>query len=309
VPADRLDISDSFTWEEDLPRPQWDLIRTWVEPQVEPDDRAAAWTDIARQWLEKLGGALGRDFRIDESDHFLLLAAHPELPPGALLPLAERCRKTLLTALPGVTAFRVPGKQVVVGLATPELYYTYLSVYYPEGHHGGSAGVHVREGYRHIALHLGQGVPESTLAHELTHASLAHLTLPQWVEEGLAQMFEHDMTGRAQLLVDAEMAREHKRYWKKHGMDAFWRGEGFTRADKAQRLSYQLAEILLRLLCTDHRPRWFGLDKEPQRQFLAFLREADDSDCGESAAREHLRRGLSDVAGQFLGPGDWSPGL
>src|SRR5262249_41508680 len=146
---------------------------------------------------------------------------------------------------------------------------------------------------------------ENTLAHELTHASLSHLSLPQWVEEGLAQMFEHDMTGRSLLLVNEEMAREHKRYWKKHNLDLFWRGEGFSRPDKGQRLSYQLAEMLLRLLCEDHRPRWFGLDKGPQRRFFAFLCEADASDCGEAAAREHLRFGLGELAARFLGTGDW----
>jgi hypothetical protein len=308
--ADRLDISDSFTWEEDLPRPQWDLLATWVQERVEPADRPAAWTDIARQWLEKLRPALGRSYRTDESDHFLVLAPRPEPRADLLLAFAEKCRQALLAALPGVTAFRSPGKQVVLAIADPESYYTYLSVYYPEGHHGGSAGVHVREGYPHVAL-CGTELAalENTLAHELTHASLHQLSLPQWAEEGLAQMFEHDMTGRAQLLVNEEMARTHKRYWKKHGLDLLWRGEGFSRPDKAQRLSYELAEILMRLLCSDHRPRWFGLDKGPQRRLFAFLREADASDGGEAAARENLGFGVGELAARFLGPGDWSPSL
>jgi hypothetical protein len=310
MPGERLDISDSFTWEEGLPRPQWDLLSTWVKECVEADGRHQAWTDIARQWLDKLRPELGRDFRLDESEHFLVLAPQSGLRGDLLARFAEVCHRTLLASLPGVAAFKMPGKRVVLALTDTEQYYTYLSVYYSEGHHGGSAGVHVREGYPHIVLcGTDLALVENTLAHESTHAALTHLLLPQWVEEGLAQMFEHSMTGRAQLMVDVEMAREHKTYWKKRGLDLFWRGEGFSRPDRAQKLSYQLAEMLLRLLWEDHKPRWFGFDRSAQRRLLAFLREADASDCGESAAREHLRFGLAYLATQFLGPGDWTPGL
>jgi hypothetical protein len=305
-----LDISDSFTWEEGLPHPQWDLINTWVKEHVPPDDRSEVWTDIASQWLRQLGGALGRGYQLGESDHFLLLAGQSLPNADLLLGFGERCRQRLVTVLAQVAAFRSPGKQVVLLLDTADAYYTYLSVYYPEGHHGGSAGVHVREGYQHVAL-WGKdlAVVENVLAHEMTHASLGYLSMPQWVEEGLAQMFEHDSTGRSLLQVDAEMASEHKRYWSNNGLDAFWRGEGFLRPGKVQKLSYQLAEILLRLLFEDFRPRWFGIDKGPRQRLLAFLKEADAIDCGAAAAQEHLGQGLSHLAGRFLGPGDWAPSL
>lgn len=308
--TERLDITDCFTWEEDLPRPQWDLIQSWVASRIEPEDHGKVWSDIVRQWLEKLGEFLGKEYHVANSDDFLLLAPRPEPRPDLLLGFAKKCCDSLLTVLPGVTAFRVPGPQVVIVFKYPDEYYRYLSVYYPDGQHGGSAGIHVREGYKHVAL-CGSDLAasENSLAHELTHASLAHLSLPQWVEEGLAQMFEHDMTGRALLEVNADMAREHKRFWARHGLDMFWRGEGFSRPDKGQRLSYELAEILLRLLCEDYRPRWFGLSRAGQRRFFAFLREAGDTDCGESAAREYLGISVNDVAAKYLGPGDWSPSL
>jgi hypothetical protein len=140
------------------------------------------------------------------------------------------------------------------------------------------------------------------------YISLYHLSMPQWLEEGLAQMFEHDVTGSSPLEVDAEMARRQKRYWGRCGLDGFWRGEVFSRRGKVQELSYQLAEILVRLLVEEGRPRWFGRVREPQRRLLAFLREASMSDCGEAACREHLGVALSDLAARFLGPGSWSPG-
>jgi hypothetical protein len=52
-----MDISGLFTWEEGLPRPQWDLIANFVESHYESDALHDAWTEAARQWLMKLTGA------------------------------------------------------------------------------------------------------------------------------------------------------------------------------------------------------------------------------------------------------------
>jgi hypothetical protein len=307
MPTNRIDISDSFTWEEDLPRPQWDLINTWVETQIAAEERDAAWAVIGRQWLEKLGPAMGRDYAVVESENMLLLAPSG-VSASALLQFGERCRESLHVLYGEIVEFNVSGKQVVLALQDNDDYYWYLSAYYSEGHHGGSAGLHIREGYPHIAL-CGTKLEllENTLAHEMTHARLFYLTLPQWIEEGLAQMFEHDMTSRMLLLVNEEMARSHKRYWSAHGLGCFWRGEGFSKPGKVQTLCYQLAEILARLLIEEYRPRWFGWDNEPRRRLFAFLREATAADHGETAAIEHLGVGLSEIAAWFLGPGQWGP--
>jgi hypothetical protein len=308
--SDDLDITDAITWEDGLPVPQWDLIAAWVEARGDPEAPWDAWTAVARQWLTALGPALGGRYGVSETEHFLGLAPTGEGIGPSLLGFAERCRSQLLSLLGGVTDFLVPGKQVVVALASEDDYYRYISLFSPDGEQGGSAGLHIREGYPHVALRGNvRWARETVLAHELTHSALHYLGLPQWIEEGLAQMFEHDMAGRSLLELDPEKAGEHKRYWGKRGLDAFWRGEGFSRPGKVQELSYQLAEILIRLLVEDSRPRWFGLVKEPRTRFFAFLRGARASDCGEWACRRHLGFGLSDLAAKFLGPGDWGPKL
>jgi hypothetical protein len=71
---ERLDIADCFVWEDDLPRPQWQLLQTWVETRVEPDDQRDAWTDILRQWQQRLGETLGKSYQCTESENFLVLA-------------------------------------------------------------------------------------------------------------------------------------------------------------------------------------------------------------------------------------------
>jgi hypothetical protein len=306
----QIDISGALSWDEGIPAPQWDLLTNWVESQVDEGESYEAWTDIARQWLEQVGEALGDSFRLVESENVLLLSTDSKLSPESMLRFVEQCRAAVVAILRGVAAFPGPGKGVVVVMPDSDRYYAYLSRYTPEGKMGSSIGVQVREGYAHIVLNAHEG-PEAgaTLAHETMHAALAHLTLPLWIEEGLAQMFEHDMAPRGVITVNQEMADEHKKYWKKHTLDDFWRGEGFLKAGRAQKLSYQLAEILMRLLIEEHRPRWFGFVKEQQRRFFQFLRFADRVDCGAEAAQSHLGMTLTEIAGKFLGPGAWEPSL
>ena len=116
MPSEHLDISFAFTWEEGLPRPQWDLLDTWIEARVPPDQWGQAWSSIARQWLEELGHELGPDYVVAESEDCLLLLPQPEPPPNPLLQLADKCRQTLVTILPGVADFQFAGKQVVMVL-------------------------------------------------------------------------------------------------------------------------------------------------------------------------------------------------
>lgn len=313
-----LDLTNSLDWRDGLPLPQWDIVQSWIDSRCAPGERAAAWTSVSRQWLGELGPALGSegsddvgdsDYEQIESPNFLALVPRGDPSGRGLLPFAERCRAALLGSLQAIARFDAQGKQVVLVMRDTDDYYRYVSLYHEDGEYGGSAGIHIREGRPHVVLQGGHGpARESTLAHELTHAALMHLSMPQWLEEGLAQMFEHGMTGQSPLIVDAEMAAKHKRYWGARGLEEFWFGEGFSSPGEVQKLSYQLAEILVRLLVEEGRPRWFGFAREPQRRFLAFLREAHIEDCGAEACRERLGYPLEELAGRFLGEGDWSVG-
>ncbi len=303
-----VDISDAFVMADGVPRPNWEVIREVAE-RVDTADAHDVWTEIARQWLARLASALGEMYDVAKSDNFLGLLRRTESASKIVMPFAEACRRTLKKTLGGVAEFPGRGKTVVLVLEDSGTYYNYIAAFYPEGQFGSSGGIQIREGYPHVVMY---GVPEflqPTLAHELMHASLSHLTHPLWLEEGLAQMFEHDMTGRGLLVVTSEVARKHKKYWHKNGLSGFWSGEGFGRPGKIQELSYQLAEILMRLIVEECRPRWFGLDRSRQQKFFSFLRAANAADCGEAAANEHLGRSLGDLAATFLGPGVWSPPL
>jgi hypothetical protein len=165
-----IDISGSLNWEEGLPRPQWDLIQTWVESRCAPEAQHGAWVAIARQWMAELAAALDDGYETVESDFFLVLAPREDALGPPLIRFAEQCRRALLSNLSGVTRFDAPGKQVVVALRGTDDYYRYIAPFYPEGEHGTSAGIHLRDEYPHVALHGKQlWSHENTLANELTN--------------------------------------------------------------------------------------------------------------------------------------------
>lgn len=304
----RIDIDAAFTIEEGLPRPQWDVLATWVESRVSPDAHADTWTDISRQWMEKLASALGRDYQVEESDICLMLMPVRKQPLAPLLGFVELCREGLLATLPGIVEFQTPGKQVILILRDENHYYQYLSAYYPEGRHGGSGGMQIRQGFPHVVVR-GTNIDflKPILAHELTHAALQHRNMPLWLEESLTQRAEKEIAGRNLSGINEKGARLQRRYWRRFGLRPFWTGAGFHAPGKVAGLNYQLAIILFELMAEACRPRWLGLSRHRQQGMFAFLRDATAADAGEAAALQHLGHSLGDLAGQFLGPGDWSP--
>jgi hypothetical protein len=117
-----------------------------------------------------------------------------------------------------------------------------------------------------------------------------------WLDEGVAQVIERIVVARDGFTIDNIQVEQHRMYWSPRKLQDFWSGCSFGQPDAGQRLSYQLAEVLVRNLLQDHRPR-----------FVDFLAHARQADCGEDAAREYLGMSLGNCAATFLGPGDWKP--
>jgi hypothetical protein len=307
MPESQIDLNELLGWEQDLPHPRWDFVQQLVASE-DPANAHATWTELARQWLDILRVALPQGFAVQESERALLLSPLAERQGRTLLDFMAHVESGLLDLLPGIAQLNDWGKPVAMVLPNNELYYDYIAPFYGEGEFGQSAGVQIREGYPHVVL-KGQRFEEleAVLAHEMTHLSLMHLTLPQWVEEGLTQTMEHSCSAQQPLLVDRELRDEHKRHWRRHSLQDFWFGDAFHSSRKAQKLAYQLAEILMRLLLEDHKPRWFGLVRGQQQRLLAFFKEATAADAGQSAAQARLGFGLEALAAKFLGPGEWTP--
>lgn len=281
-----------------LPRPNWDVIHTWVESHVAAPDQPAAWAEIAEDWLSVLNQALGNAYRVHRSEHILLFASVNDEQAEMLLRYAESGIATITDALGDLACEKWLGPLVILLFADNETYGNFTSPTDPEIELIRSAGTCFRHGYVHIAVRPAAPDPLSrTILHELTHACLSHLNLPLWLEEGITQLAEEAALFQwGHFTLNSESAAENRRYWREHGLSQFWWGEGFLLFDEGQGYSYQLAQILFRLIMADHRKR-----------LPDFVRHAVAEDAGDSAARKYLGKGLAELAAQFLGQGSWDP--
>ncbi|MFO1041133.1 MAG: hypothetical protein U0941_05060 [Planctomycetaceae bacterium] len=281
-----------------LPILDWNAIHLWLEDRVSEQDRYAAWASIATQWLQKLNESLGQQYQVSKSRHFLLFAPRDSEVVAPLLNLGESALTEINNDLGLLATQSHPGPILILLFADIATYGRFVSPFDWEFEYIRSSGVFLKGTYPQIALRP-QPIDslQRTLLHEITHACLAHLTLPQWVEEGITQLAEEAIGPHwARFTLDSTRAKEIKSYWREHGLSDVWWGQGFSMYDQGQGHSYQLAQILFRVIAADYRQR-----------LPDFVRHAHADDAGESAAREFLGRDLSDFARQFLGPGDWGP--
>jgi hypothetical protein len=288
------DDSLSFDLHNGLPQPQWATFRAVID-NLDEAEQAAAWQRAAEHWLTELASALSTQAFVFATDNLLLLA-NRECEP--LVAFTANVLSHLDHLLEGIGGSCRSRPHVVVVFSDLERFYDYIDYFYSEeGDYGGAAGMFLGREYPHVVSAPGaQWSVHSTIAHELTHDYLHMLELPLWLEEGLTQTIEERLAGSVCAVVNREMQREHVQYWSEQTLNAFWSGSGFHAADDEQRLSYELALILLRSILLQDR-----------KQAAQFVRRAHWSDAGEAAAQETLGTSLAEFASSFLGDGDWAP--
>lgn len=203
----------------------------------------------------------------------------------------------------GPSAFEsTQGDVLILHFVDQERYYQYASAFYPEGEFGGSSGMQIRTGYPHIVLWGTEGYQLGpTIAHELLHLAMAHRSLPLWLEEGMAQMFELDMGSFDAIAYRSEDLSKCKAFWNEQELETFWSGEVFSRSEDAQKYAYLLAETLVRNMLAEYGKNSWLKRKKPTR-FREFVETAHYKDAGESAAKETLGKDIEQIASQFLGP-------
>jgi tetratricopeptide (TPR) repeat protein len=190
------------------------------------------------------------------------------------------------------------GPLVIILFADADDYVRYVSPLEEDREFFRTAAVCIRDGYVHIALRpYPLDTLETASIHEITHACLSHLVLPLWLEEGITQWAETAVfAGKSSLELNREDVEAIRGHWRGQSLSDFWWGSGFHTVGERQKHSYGLARILFHWILSDH----------PKR-LPDFVRDAHESDAGEGSAREHLGMGLAELAGRFLGPGDWEP--
>lgn len=282
-----------------FPRPDWQA----VESQLEPRDYDVAelnefWTQRARTWVMQLRDAFGAGYRGYESAHFWLISNQPEATCRRLVTWAEETRTKVNRLLGEAAAHgQLYGKCPILVVPDLDVYYEYFAGYLPDGEHGASSGVYLNDGYGHFLFsYLNLGEAEAVLAHELAHSLVSHLSLPAWVNEGVAQLCEHFATGRDSTRYD-EIKETLDTYWSPETIQDFWTGRGFHRPDEGQMHSYHLALVLTRKLTGDL-PRFRG-----------FLREVDAHDHGAAALAKFYHTTPAAMVSDYLGDGHWEPTL
>jgi hypothetical protein len=284
---------------EGIPRVNWDVVREAVKTYQDHPALNQIWTELAAQWLGLLGRSLNPIYKLYEGRHLLMLtAARPERV-RLLLDTGDAAYERLQNLVRRTTAQRGNGKHAVIVMAVAAHYYAYLSYYHPEQDKpiAMSGGTFLSHGYRHTVIDGQRNTDYRTLVHELAHDSVSHLTLPLWLDEGIAQSVEDMVPDYRPPFIDGRQARLHRRYWSWFGLDHFWTGKSFH-AVSSQRLSYQLADILFRNLRND---------RKRGKRLGDFVTTATRDDVGAAACQQCFGCSLSDLAAEFLGPGDWNP--
>jgi hypothetical protein len=279
-----------------MPRVDWQVVWAWIENHVPEERQISAWEEFGRGWLELLRDALGGNYVVEESEHFMLLGDGATPTNELVVSWCEHYRHRILQILAGVETNDPSAKRPILLFHDRAAYLDYIMDLYPvEGEFADSGGMFVGYGLPHVALWgFDSATLERTIAHELTHAAMADLPLPLWLNEGVTRVVEDVLLDQSHFWMNGEIAREHKVYWNSETIQAFWSGESFHAPGDVQRLSYSLAEVIVRNLASDH-----------PGKLPALLNTADACDAGERALQDVCKTTLAKRVAQFLGPGEW----
>lgn len=281
----------------------WTIVNAWLDAIADAPQRQAARLACQRAWLMHLRDAIGEYAWLHETDEVLLLSTARPRAAKATADFIARTRRRVSRVLGPLATPRAGDKSILVVFDDEESYYTYTAAYeHAEGELAFSGGMFIDAGCPHFVTRREDlSRIEPVIAHELTHAMLSHLQLPLWLDEGIAVNTERLLTGaRHGEHTPQELQRMHQRFWGEAEIQQFWTGESFRRPDDGNKLSYDLARIIVEQLAKTWEP------------FASFVAHASREDAGALAARESLGIELGAMVCALLerepGPA-WSPAL
>lgn len=276
----------------------WEASLRDIPEESSQDVFANRLTAAGRSWLAALNTeAFAGRLQSGESQHFILQGDVAAERGKLILSFAEKTLASFEQDLHGIVEFGPASKLPILVFSEQDDYYRYVSAYFPEGHFGLSSGMFLSHGLGHFVFPAGEmWMLESVIAHELFHATVKHLPLPAWLNEGLASNAEFRYGNR---FHDPRSANDslphHRRYWDAEKLQRFWAGFSFYNADDGQELSYDLARRLVLGLSPD----W--------RTARTFILRARLDDAGESAAKEILGYSLATAAEAITGVENVAP--
>lgn len=293
-----IDLAEGALWRDGVPHPDLMPAREWVD-RFGGEHHDAAWLAVQREWTGWVAANLGERYRVHESADALLVSAQPMRAVKVSLDYLALTQRRVARSLGRLAGDRAPEKQVVMLIDDEDDYYRYLGGRYPEdGEFQMSAGVHFNGPGPHFVVNgdeLEQVQP--TIVHEMTHAFLAHLPIPAWLNEGLAVNMETAFGRVADAHKLIELEKKHRGFWTPEAIQEFWSGRSYHRPDDGNELSYDLGRILVT-----------GMS-DPWSRFEDFALEARLDDAGAAAAERHLHVDLGEFVRHYLrrDGGDWAP--
>jgi hypothetical protein len=279
-------LAKHVSYHENFPIIDWATAHVWASQTGQPDLQAQAWLAVERAWLQHFKAALGSGFVLRESEHAILLSSLEDNVARATLDYMELTLKRVVKTLDGIARVAPWGKDILIVFDDSESYYNYVSCCYPDaGEFAFSGGMYINGGCGHyVTAKADLRLIEPVITHEMTHGCVAHLSLPAWLNEGLAVNTELRFARRSDSRsTPQELHRKHLAFWRQDTLQEFWSGQSFLRTDDGNLLSYDLARILVAHAARD----WDA--------FRDFVLAAVVEDAGAAAARDHLGADLGEL--------------
>ncbi len=273
-------VEPHIRWDEGgFPRLDWDAVSAWVAGLEEPV-QASAWAQAERAWLSRLRHCLGGDHRLDIQGSAALVSSLDAHVARASLDFISRSQWRISAVLDGIASSPEWGHDILLVFDDDVTYYRYASHFYEDaGEFAASSGMFISQGCSHfVTMKSDPRMVEPVIVHEMTHASLSHLPIPAWLNEGLAVNTERTLCPPPgpEPLTPRQLHEKLRAFWTADTIQGFWSGKSWLRNDDGNLLSYELARILVAEFATE----W--------NSFKPFALNAHLSDAGSSSAAEHL---------------------
>lgn len=288
---------DLYLYMEDgLPMPD----RVAIERDAATENGETLRREVARRWVEQFRALAETSYETGESETFVVLTPKGVFAADRATARCEAIWREITNRLPA--SLKLPKTIVILVPGNSADFYSIVSAHFGPSDHGSVGGFMADRGVTTVVV---SGVSEkrrdlapfceATIVHELTHAAVASLPIPDWLNEGLAETMKATaFTDSARPLSNGAEILENAATWREHGIRSFWSGRGFHCPDARQTASYSLARTLVHRL----------FDKHSER-FSEFLLTASRVDAGNAAARSLFGKSLGRLVADILGPGDW----
>ncbi len=299
--AEPFEVAAHFFETTGAPILDFEALDQWADKAQSPEGARQARQRGRRAWLLHLRDWLGPHAELVETPDAWVVSGYSPGQARAVGDFVSTSRKRINQLLEGLARFPDEDWSTLIAFDNGEDYYRYVANYYPEeGEFAFSSGMFINAGSPHFVAVLNElWILEPVIAHELTHFALAHLSLPLWLDEGLAVNTEHRIsTSQQHHTRTVELLGQHRDFWNDTTIQEFWTGKSFHRTDEGNALSYDLARAMVDLVGRD----WSA--------FLRFATTASREDGGAAAARDALGLDLGELAAAAINAkrkGPWTP--